>query len=252
MPPSAIDHVSMACGHRRDRLRAALGQVLQRRQRCFELRDKSGRGIELGVGERQPRIGAMQRGRFVWREISQARCGMSSSASSSPAVPCFGRGPRRIARSSAATPRASSFARWVLEQRQQRHRRDAAERRLGAQAARTRRPAVSASAGPRESSAGTFQRASSAITRRPSPTSGVTSAAVLPGSSIASRNATAMASASSSALAASITAMVFIAASACAAKPISARRSFQRSLAAAGRKRFRDEHSRPCGAATSV
>ena len=57
-----------------------------------------------------------------------------------------------------------------------------------------------------------------------------------------------MASASSSALAASITAMEFVAASALAAKALSARRSFHNWLDGAGRRASETRRSRPCGA----
>ena len=83
-------------------------QRFQRRQRGLELRDQSGGGVELGIAERGARIGAMQRRRFLAVEFRQARRGRSCSACASPAVPRFGRGPRRIARSSVATARASS------------------------------------------------------------------------------------------------------------------------------------------------
>ena len=76
-------------------------------------------------------------------------------------------------------------------------------------ASRANTPAgVSASASPPDRRPRTCQRASAATTRRASARSGVTSAAVLPLVSTASRNATAMASASSSALAASMSVSV--------------------------------------------
>ena len=105
----------------------------------------------------------------------------------------------------------------MLQQREQRHRREPAERRLGHQPREHAGRRVGERSPP-ESSTGTFQRASAASTRRASARSGVTSAAVLPGVSTASRSATAIASASSSALAASITAASASAASACAVK----------------------------------
>jgi hypothetical protein len=58
------DHLSMAGGHRRERMRAAR-QGFQRRQRVFKLCDEGGRGVKLGIGQRQARIGMMQRGGLV-------------------------------------------------------------------------------------------------------------------------------------------------------------------------------------------
>ena len=141
------------------------------------------------------------------RGVWQFRCVMSSARASSPAVPCFGRGPRKVARSSAARPcriecaasgclssASSGTGATAAERDLERKPREHAVRRIGQRQRRVNRhrhiPAR--------------QRAA---TRRPSATSCVTSAAVLPGISTASRKATAMASASSSALAASITAM---------------------------------------------
>ena len=78
-----------------------------------------------------------------------------------------------------ARRRAEPEAR-MLEQREQRHRRQILERGFARRAARTRRPRCRASASPPESSASIFQRPSAAATRRASARSGVTSAAVLP------------------------------------------------------------------------
>ncbi len=108
-------------------------------------------------------------------------------------------------------------------------------------AARRCRPACRAAHRRRKSSTGTFQRSSAASTRRASARSGVTSAAVLPFVSAVSRSAIAMASASSSALAASSNDNPASALSSCAANSGSASSACQRSVAAAGRKRFRHQ-----------
>ena len=54
------DDLGMARGDCSDRLRPAR-HGFQRRQRLFELRDKRGGGVKLGFGQRQARIGMVQR-----------------------------------------------------------------------------------------------------------------------------------------------------------------------------------------------
>ena len=159
-----------------------------------------------------------------------------------------GRGPRRTARSRAATARACRpsgaprRSQRMLEQGEQRNRRE------GRRAPPRREPrehagrACRRGASPPESSTATFQRPSAAATRRASARSGVTSAAVLSGVSTASRSATAMASASSSALAASITDRRSSAARDTGAERRSLSRARQRSVG--GRRAQRLRHQR--------
>ena len=156
--------------------------------------------------------------RDEWRKVrrhaaSRPRAGRLRARRMSPADPARGRGPR-----STACSRIATAGRWapgvgaeprqrMLEQREQRHRRQPFERGARDQ---TREHA---GGGFRERiAAGVVRRdvpalAASPATRRASARSGVTRAAVRAAVS-ASRNATAMASASSSTLAASMTVTV--------------------------------------------
>ena len=98
----------------------------------------------------------MQRRRFLAVELLSSARKVAAHAPS-PACRGVGRGPRSIASSSVAMAararrrRAEPEAR-MLEQREQRHRRQAVRARPRRRAARTRRPAVSGSASPPESS----------------------------------------------------------------------------------------------------
>ena len=171
----------------------------------------------------------------------------AASASRRPAVPRFGRGPRRIARSKRPTAQLSTFASGCFSSASS--VTGASPPSAASVTSRANTPGgASASASPPESSTGTFQRASAESTRRASARSGVTSAAVFPGISAASRSATAIANASSSALAASIAATFARAVSACAANSVFANRSCHNSVDAAGRKASEISRSRPCGA----
>ena len=240
----AVEHLRVTFRDLGERQRLGR-QRFQRRQRAPELVDQRLRGSRARRRgfRRADRNGAAPR--IPCARAWRAHCGASRARAARPSVPGFGRVPRSTARSSAATACAIEPAERMLQQRQQRHRREPAAAPPRPPAARTRPPAYSASVSPAESSTGTSQRASAASTRRASARSGVTSAAVLPGSSIASRSATAIASASSSALAASIVAMVASAASAWVANAGSASRSCQRSVAAAGRSASESEPLAP-------
>ena len=185
-------------------------------------------------------------------EFRQLARATSCSASASPAVPCFGRGPRRIARSSAAiapSPRRSGTSGCLSSASSV---TGASPPSAASAASRANTPAgVSASdiaAGIVDRHVPARQRGDHAARRargRASP-----ARRSCPGLRPLSRKATAMASASSSALAASITAMVV-------QRRVGVRRRTWRRAASllpklAGRRRpqrFGDERSRPCAAA---
>ena len=129
MPPRLRSALLWHCGDGRER-RGLARQRFQRRERCLELFDQSRSGVELGVGEQRARIGAMQRRRFAASEFRKlvAEC----------------RQRMRQPRAAGLRPRPAQHralqhrhraaiepAHRVLEQRQQRHRRQAFERRLG-------------------------------------------------------------------------------------------------------------------------
>ena len=216
MPPSATS-VS--------RCRAAMarngcgpgGNVSSGASAALRLRDEIGGGVELGIAsttargsERCSDDGSLRRS---FSSSSRKVC----SACASPAVPRFGRGPRRIARSSVATARASNLHSGCLSSASSVTGGSPSERRLGGEPREHagRRVGERVAAGIVDRHVPARQRRQHAAGQR----------AVrrhqrggLAGISTASRSATAIASASSSALAASITAMLSSAASAWAAK----------------------------------
>jgi hypothetical protein len=203
-PRQRRDDVTMADGEFAEPLRLT-GRLSSGASAAKATCDEFGGGQKLRFSQRCARIGRMQVGRSTAHVIFQFHA-KACSACASPALPGRGRGPRSTARSSAATAFAGSAPgaqQRMLDEREQCHRREAAERDLRRKPGedsgrrvheriRRRNPR------PRCSSA---QRRN---TRRPSARSGVTKAAVFPWCT-ASRSATATASDSSSALAASIT-----------------------------------------------
>ena len=172
--------------------------------------DEFGGSAKFGVGKTDARIGRVQIGPPCCGGIFRAAPRKLRAREQARALPERGRGPRRIARSSAATARSLSRApsrnSGCLSKREQRHRRKPAERRVGGEPGEYtgRRVGERVAAGILRGDV----PARRARPRRGGPARDPASPAPRScPSSTASRSATAMASASSSALAASIMVM---------------------------------------------